>query len=987
MKATFKTGALLVGLVIVTTLLRGEVDRGTIRQAEVQQQQLRMQVADVTQQLEALIAEFEHNGLDDGDEVQTLKALHGAMASLSETEMQRVIALLQASRGAADPSQSRQYVADAYTSQKAIIAQLNQILIEYRRQEAMYDLSRRFAEAAERQNANLKETIALARETGGRSVDDLKDSVQLALQIQATEQESLHDEVSLLLDELKHIIDSATGDQRERMLAALRQSEQGRLMPSLRQAASDLAGASLFRAASNQQMARDQLRELARTLARPKDRIRQLQDATQELARLADEQQRVTDDARRLEQRWNESDAIDTELAQADVVDRSEQIRRDVAEIAPELAEAIRAAQDPMQETRAALNSKQSTHATQQSQNASRHLQQLVELAREELSRAQQSNTLPAEAEKAIATLLDRVRQLRDQQQILQRQTTTGEDGEFRSTLASRQSSLQRETRDVESMANARVPQAADPLRRAANQMQEAGMALLAEAFVVDQATTPQKAAIAALEDAESILIASLADIADKKERLVALEKVRQDVGEMMMEQRKLSTSTAREAAKEKPIPEELATQQDAVAKRAAEAAKQIAETATPAAEALSQAGEQMEQAGKQLADNQPQAAQPQQQEAMHHLQQAQQTLDQQIAQLQNDLGTPPNPQQNLQDAADALAEAQQNLTETIQQLPTAGDLLEQQQAIAEALQQIPLPTAESPIAKARQAADRAANQIAQNQLADAARSMGDAQRAMEQAAQQAAQPHQPAAEAPGRENTSDNQSDARPGQQTEAKPAGPSPEQLEELAQRQAELQKQAEAMAAQQDADQATAEQAAERLAQISQDLTQIAANDQGALPQVAEQAMNQAAQALTQAASQAGANQPTQAEAFAREAQQALAQAQAAVAMAQSGLTPGAPVAGSAMPGLPGQPVPGAPAQGMEIPGVPGNGGRMSDEGNAFNEAAAQGVHNGHAFIGLPERDREAIRQAQSEPYPEEYAPQIEQYLRNLAAEERN
>ncbi len=62
-------------------------------------------------------------------------------------------------------------------------------------------------------------------------------------------------------------------------------------------------------------------------------------------------------------------------------------------------------------------------------------------------------------------------------------------------------------------------------------------------------------------------------------------------------------------------------------------------------------------------------------------------------------------------------------------------------------------------------------------------------------------------------------------------------------------------------------------------------------------------------------------------------------------------------------------------------------MSDEGNAFNEAAAQGVHNGHAFIGLPERDREAIRQAQSEPYPEEYAPQIEQYLRNLAAEERN
>jgi len=36
----------------------------------------------------------------------------------------------------------------------------------------------------------------------------------------------------------------------------------------------------------------------------------------------------------------------------------------------------------------------------------------------------------------------------------------------------------------------------------------------------------------------------------------------------------------------------------------------------------------------------------------------------------------------------------------------------------------------------------------------------------------------------------------------------------------------------------------------------------------------------------------------------------------------------------------------------------------------------------FLGLPERDRKAILQSQSDKYPQEYGPAVEQYLRNLA-----
>jgi len=91
-------------------------------------------------------------------------------------------------------------------------------------------------------------------------------------------------------------------------------------------------------------------------------------------------------------------------------------------------------------------------------------------------------------------------------------------------------------------------------------------------------------------------------------------------------------------------------------------------------------------------------------------------------------------------------------------------------------------------------------------------------------------------------------------------------------------------------------------------------------------------------------------------------------------QPGMQPGM------MPGM-------MPGPGMEMPNAPGSGMRQSDEGQPFNDIAAQGAQAGHAFIGLPERDRQAIQQSQSEPYPEEYAPMIEQYLRNLATEERN
>ena len=46
--------------------------------------------------------------------------------------------------------------------------------------------------------------------------------------------------------------------------------------------------------------------------------------------------------------------------------------------------------------------------------------------------------------------------------------------------------------------------------------------------------------------------------------------------------------------------------------------------------------------------------------------------------------------------------------------------------------------------------------------------------------------------------------------------------------------------------------------------------------------------------------------------------------------------------------------------------------------------QGAHGTGQFLGLPDRDRGAIQQSQSEKYPQEYGAMIEEYMRSLATD---
>ena len=102
---------------------------------EVKQQQIRSATQRVGEQLASIVSEFERNGIG-GEDVKVLRAIRGVLGKLTEKDMEKVVQLLQQSRHTQDPTASNKNATEAYAGQKMIITQLNQLVLEYQRQQA-----------------------------------------------------------------------------------------------------------------------------------------------------------------------------------------------------------------------------------------------------------------------------------------------------------------------------------------------------------------------------------------------------------------------------------------------------------------------------------------------------------------------------------------------------------------------------------------------------------------------------------------------------------------------------------------------------------------------------------------------------------------------------------------------------------------------------------------------------------------------------------
>jgi hypothetical protein len=173
-------------------------------------------------------------------------------------------------------------------------------------------------------------------------------------------------------------------------------------------------------------------------------------------------------------------------------------------------------------------------------------------------------------------------------------------------------------------------------------------------------------------------------------------------------------------------------------------------------------------------------------------------------------------------------------------------------------------------------------------------------------------------------------------------------------------------------------------EHLRQAGQRIRPAASGRLGRLPRMIRDPLQQADRSLDAGAAAAESADLAEAQSDAANAQAALAAAAAALdlAMAGMGQQPGQGQGQSGEGNQMGQGQ--GQGRGRQPGSVAGRG--TGDAGNFFGAGGGDGPRRSTTgsgrYLGLPARERAALLQSQEEDFPREYAPLIEQYLRNLS-----
>ncbi len=581
----------------------------------------------------------------------------------------------------------------------------------------------------------------------------------------------------------------------------------------------------------------------------------------------------------------------------------------------------------------------------------------------------------PADELEALRAALAEVEQLADRQRAAHGATRqVAERSPELEQIARTQADLVDETDVTRAIVAGLDPAAAEQVAAAVGRMQEARGGLRNEAQPWRtrriMAATQQDLAVARLQAAARLLRQRI-DTMERQQQATSdplsnLRQVREDINELIEREQELKNEAA--AAEDNPAElQPLAPRQGDLGDRASDTASRAALDSPEVADQVSEAVAQMRQSQRALGggQNDPGA----QQAAIDALSKALETLDAQLAQLEA--------------AAAELAEIEDLLGQLIAIIEAQKGLIRETARLARQLEARPpeeVGRGQSELAGATRELEAAIPPS----IPDAAMYLRDAGIHMALA---------------GDAISDERAADAREPQDTALAFLIRAREELER---RMAELQSMlglppdAPSLedlsrmikAAQQEVNSAMSvdelRQMAQDLAEAGQHIEPATSGRMGRLPRMIGEPLQRADQALTEGAAAAEGGESGAAQAHAATAQEALAAAAAALdlAMAGMGQQPGAGPGQGGEGNTPGQ------GQGRGRGRTPGSqsGKGTGDAGNFFGAGGADGPRRSATgsgqFIGLPARERAALLQSQGEKYPQEYAPMIEQYLKNLS-----
>ena len=756
---------MLTGVLWITGARAVNPTTDNLIQSERQQQLLRTNTEKVSAQLRFLIEESQRNGIA-GDELQTLQAIAVILDRLTDKEMQQVVELLQAARSAPNAGTTQRNIVAAYSSQKNILVQMRQLVSEYRRRQELQEIANHFLALASRQGANLNQAVAFVESTLANPAKRDQENKTALLTAQLTEQEAISVEVKINLDRLGDFATQpANADVAEHVAKALEQVKTGQLLPALEGATTGLKEEQIYNAAGQEKAVRDQLRKLAYILVRPTDPADILRQAKVDLDAAIREERKVAEEADTLRGFVPTPFKQRLEDQQANLVDRVDLIRQDTANLAPAVVDKFKSAIAEMQRALTELRSPVPSSAKNTAQTAANKLAEAQAALQAEAERP-----APPEAANPVAQLQQMDQQLKnlinDQAKLMQA-GATAPDGKTLTKQVASQDKLQQDAQDLQRATAPVSPAIAQALGDAAQQMQRASVKLAA----AQNASTPQQAALDALQQARQKLQPELAKAEQEKTAETALENLLARLAKIILDQQKILLATGKIAT----VPDSLANTQGQVATATGALQPEVTQHNPTAGSELTIASRNMEETKQALLGHQSSQAKSTAQTALEKLYQVKTLLEQQLS---------PKPENAEAQAAAAAAldQAQKQIAQGLEELdkkepggqpnpedpnpgsgggvsqksggmptpdpagggktpggmPPAAQALQQAANTAGALAAAPqngLPTAaQAAVQAAQQAAAQAAAQAANNQPGPAATSAAAAQAALAQA-------------------------------------------------------------------------------------------------------------------------------------------------------------------------------------------------------------------------------------------------------------
>ena len=544
-----------------------------IREGEARQQQLRGDAQKLVEQLDTMLDEYQRNALG-GEDTKTVQNLHDSLAKLSLDEMKQVIDLLEKARVTTDAGEAKQRVADAYSSQKAILAKMSKLLADHQRDQQAAEIAQQLAQLAERQAVNLQNGINLGQWSGDKKPENFEAAMGANLKGQQAEQAAIADELKVLAQKVATFAkDPENAEHADRFKKGLEAI--AKVQPNVERAAGALKDGQLFKAVGDEKNARDAMRQLAKDIAPPPERAEALRAAQKEVAKAIEDQKEIARDTAKAAgekdfEKWLDeqqkanprlakmlreklrSDArlqaqfkaqqngkpeqlAEQENKQGELAARGDELAQNLAKAAPEAARDVKAATEKMQEARGAMNDKNGAMAAKNAQDALAALQMADAKLQQEMAKAE------ALAGKSGDPVKD-LQALQQQAQMLAQQQAAAAMNPDKAG----QQALAQKVNELAKQAAAQAPMAAQAAQQAAAQAQKAAQA--AQAGQAAAAAQAQQQAAQNLAQAAQQIAQQAAAAQQAQQQQQAAQLAQQQLADIIIAEQNLQVETAKSA-------------------------------------------------------------------------------------------------------------------------------------------------------------------------------------------------------------------------------------------------------------------------------------------------------------------------------------------------------------------------------------------------------------------------------------------------------